>query len=59
MTLIDQFNELPVNIRQRLESLFGSDIAKWLTPSITELGRQFEQEELVGKPFTKITGRIS
>tara|TARA_R100001463_G_scaffold107345_1_gene161928 strand:+ start:473 stop:652 length:180 start_codon:yes stop_codon:yes gene_type:complete len=59
MTLLDQFNELPVNIRQHIASLFGSDIAKFLTPSIIELGNQFHRQQLVGQPFTKITGRIS
>ena len=59
MTLIDQFNELPLNIRQHIASLFGSDITKWLTPSIIELGNQFHRQQLVGQKFTKITGRVS
>jgi len=57
LNLKDEFNSLPVHIQNKLKDLFGKDLM--LTPSITELGRQFHHLELVGKEPTRITGRIS
>lgn len=59
LNLRDEFNSLPVHIQNKLIALFGKDLPLFLTPSITELGRQFHHLELVGKEPTHITGRIS
>jgi len=52
LNLKDEFNSLPVHIQSKLIDLFGKDLPLFLTPSITELGRQFEHLELVGKEHT-------
>ena len=59
LNLRDEFNSLPIHIQNKLLDLFGKDLPLFLTPSITELGRQIEHLELVGKEQTRITGRVS